>query len=155
MRAAVANGLGCLPLARAGAVNRMAAIGVTISHSVEQPEPRHATAEETSLLGIQKAALVTLIRWTYYSDEGRPVVTADIVVPAAPYEIVYEPRSAAEELTPAAPKPCPPVPRPCPIDREPRENSGARLGTGMAKAPAHMYWSGAVDLRWVWDLNPR
>lgn len=78
------------PHAGAGVVNRMAAIGVTISHAVEQPEPRHATAEEASLLGIQKAALVTHIRRTYYSDDGRPVETADIVVPAAHCEIVYE-----------------------------------------------------------------
>ncbi|MEU2134774.1 GntR family transcriptional regulator [Streptomyces sp. NPDC018352] len=78
------------PHAGAGVVNRMAAIGVTISHAVEQPEPRHATAKEASLLGIQKAALVTHIRRTYYSDEGRPVEAADIVVPAAHCEIVYE-----------------------------------------------------------------
>lgn len=76
--------------AGAGVLNRMAAIGVTISHAVEQPEPRHATAEEASLLGVQKAALVTHIRRTYYSDQGRPVETADIVVPAAHCEIVYE-----------------------------------------------------------------
>ncbi|MGW6722866.1 GntR family transcriptional regulator [Streptomyces sp. NPDC054995] len=78
------------PYAGAGVVNRMAAIGVTVSHAVEQPEPRHATAKEASLLGIQKAALVTHIRRTYYSDDGRPVETADIVVPAAHCEIVYE-----------------------------------------------------------------
>ena len=68
----------------------MAAIGITVSHAVEQPEPRQATAEEASLLGIQKAALVTHIRRMYYSDQGRPVETADIVVPAAHCEIVYE-----------------------------------------------------------------
>ncbi|MFF4897585.1 GntR family transcriptional regulator [Streptomyces sp. NPDC001068] len=73
-----------------GVVNRMAAIGVTVSHAVEQPEPRQATAEEASLLGIQKATLVTHIRRTYYSDQGRPVETADIIVPAAHCEIVYE-----------------------------------------------------------------
>ncbi|MFB7188650.1 GntR family transcriptional regulator [Streptomyces sp. NPDC056230] len=78
------------PHAGAGVVNRMAAIGITVSHAVEQPEPRQATAEEASLLGIQKAALVTHIRRTYYSDQGRPVETADIVVPAALCEIVYE-----------------------------------------------------------------
>ncbi|MFJ5684422.1 GntR family transcriptional regulator [Streptomyces sp. NPDC093099] len=78
------------PHAGAGVVNRMAEIGVTISHAVEQPEPRHATAEEASLLGIQKAALVTHIRRSYYSEDGRPVETADIVVPAAHCEIVYE-----------------------------------------------------------------
>ncbi|WP_338696621.1 GntR family transcriptional regulator [Streptomyces sp. Q6] len=77
------------PHAGAGVVNRMAAIGVTVSHAVEQPEPRTATAEEASLLGIQKATLVTHIRRTYYSDQGRPVET-DIVVPTALCEIVYE-----------------------------------------------------------------
>ncbi|MFD7616022.1 GntR family transcriptional regulator [Streptomyces sp. NPDC059802] len=78
------------PHAGAGVVNRMAEIGITVSHAVEQPEPRQATAEEASLLGIQKAGLVTHIRRTYYSDEGHPVETADIVVPAALCEIVYE-----------------------------------------------------------------
>lgn len=62
----------------------------TISHAVEQPEPRHEAAEEATLLGIQKAALVTHIRRTYYSGDGRPVETAVIVVPAAHCEIVYE-----------------------------------------------------------------
>ncbi|MFE3655943.1 GntR family transcriptional regulator [Streptomyces sp. NPDC059165] len=78
------------PLAGTGVVNRMAEIGITVSHAVEQPEPRQATAEEASLLGIQKAALVTHIRRTYYSDQGQPVETADIIVPAALCEIVYE-----------------------------------------------------------------
>ncbi|MFI8264490.1 GntR family transcriptional regulator [Streptomyces sp. NPDC085665] len=78
------------PHAGVGVVNRMAAIGITVSHAVEQPEPRQATAEEASLLGIQKAALVTHIRRTYYSDQGRPVETADIVIPAALCEVVYE-----------------------------------------------------------------
>lgn len=78
------------PHAGTGVVNRMAAIGITVSHAVEQPEPRQATSEEASLLGIQKAALVTHIRRTYYSDQGRPVETADIAVPAAHCEIVYE-----------------------------------------------------------------
>lgn len=78
------------PHAGAGVANRMAEIGITVSHAVEQPEPRQADAEEASLLGIQKAALVTHIRRTYYSDEGQPVETADIVVPAALCEIVYE-----------------------------------------------------------------
>jgi hypothetical protein len=35
----------------------MAALGITVSHAVERPEPRQATAEEVSLLGIQKTAL--------------------------------------------------------------------------------------------------
>ncbi|MFE1870238.1 GntR family transcriptional regulator [Streptomyces sp. NPDC059496] len=78
------------PHAGVGVVNRMATIGITVSHAVEQPEPRQATAEEASLLGIQKAALVTHIRRTYYSDQRQPVETADIVIPAALCEVVYE-----------------------------------------------------------------
>ncbi|MFG2979940.1 GntR family transcriptional regulator [Streptomyces sp. NPDC048258] len=78
------------PHAGVGVVNRMAEIGTTVSHAVEQPEPRQATSEEASLLGIQKGALVTHIRRTYYSDQGLPVETADIVIPATLCEIVYE-----------------------------------------------------------------
>ncbi|MFB7977193.1 GntR family transcriptional regulator [Streptomyces vinaceus] len=78
------------PHAGIGVVNRMAEIGVTVTHAVEQPEPRNATAEEASLLGIQKASVVTHIRRTYYSDQGQPVETADIVIPATLCEIVYE-----------------------------------------------------------------
>lgn len=40
------------PHARAGVVNRVAAIGAAVGHAVEQPEPRQATAEEASLLGV-------------------------------------------------------------------------------------------------------
>ncbi|MET9219054.1 GntR family transcriptional regulator [Streptomyces sp. NPDC003300] len=78
------------PHAGAGVVTRMAEIGITVSHAVERPEPRVATTEEATLLGIQRGSLVTHIRRTYYSDDGQPVETADIVVPAALCEIVYE-----------------------------------------------------------------
>lgn len=78
------------PYAGLGVVGRMAEIGITISHAVEQPEPRLATPDEATLLGIQRGTLVTHIRRTYYSTEGQPVETADIVVPASLCEIVYE-----------------------------------------------------------------
>ncbi|MGW6456290.1 GntR family transcriptional regulator [Streptomyces sp. NPDC055078] len=78
------------PYAGRGVVDRMAEIGVTVTHAVERPEPGHANAEEATLLGVQRDALVTRIKRTYYSDDGRPVETADIVVPAALCEIVYE-----------------------------------------------------------------
>ncbi len=103
------------PHAGAGVVNRMAEIGITVTHAVEQPEPRQATTEEASLLGVQKGALVTHIRRTYYSDQGRPVETADIVVPAALCEIVYE----------------------IPISRQPRTRpSGKQRGTTVKAAKA-------------------
>lgn len=44
---------------------------------------------EASILGIQKATLVTHIRRTYYSGQGRPVESAGVVVPAAHCGIVY------------------------------------------------------------------
>ncbi|WP_372408717.1 GntR family transcriptional regulator [Streptomyces luteireticuli] len=77
------------PLAGAGVVRRMAEIGVTVTDVEEWPEPGHADAEEANLLGIQKGALVTRIQRTYYSDDGRAVETADIVVPAAKCRIAY------------------------------------------------------------------
>jgi len=78
------------PLAGAGVIDRMAEIGITVTHATEQPDPRQASDEEAVLLGVQRSALVTHIRRTYYSDDGRAVETADIVIPAALCEIVYE-----------------------------------------------------------------
>ncbi|QPP07550.1 GntR family transcriptional regulator [Streptomyces bathyalis] len=78
------------PHAGLGVVQRMAEIGITVGHAVEQPEPRQATAQEIALLGLTRSALVTQIQRTYYGDDGRPVETADIVVPASLCEIVYE-----------------------------------------------------------------
>ncbi|CAG7650990.1 hypothetical protein SBRY_50497 [Actinacidiphila bryophytorum] len=43
-----------------------------------------------TLPGVQKSTLVTHIQRMYYSDNGRRVETADIVVPAALCENVYE-----------------------------------------------------------------
>ncbi len=73
-----------------GVVRRMAEIGVTVSRAVEQPSPRAVSAEESTLLGVPKGTLVTHIARTYYAEDGRPVETADIVVPAPLCEIVYE-----------------------------------------------------------------
>ncbi|TSB20858.1 GntR family transcriptional regulator [Streptomyces benahoarensis] len=78
------------PHAGRGVVERMAEIGVVITHVVEQPEPRKATAHEAHLLGITKNSLVTHIQRTYMAEDGRPAETADIVIPAAHSEIVYE-----------------------------------------------------------------
>ena len=78
------------PYAGRGVVERMAVIDVVVSHAIEQPEPRQATAEEAHLLGVQKGSLVTHIRRTYFAEDGRPVETADIVIPASTCDIVYE-----------------------------------------------------------------
>ncbi|MBF6045483.1 UTRA domain-containing protein [Streptomyces sp. NRRL B-1677] len=77
------------PLAGKGVVRRMAEIGIAVTEAQERPEPGRANAEEAHLLGILKGAMVTRIQRTYYSDDGRAVETADIVVPAALCEIVY------------------------------------------------------------------
>ncbi|MEH6374517.1 GntR family transcriptional regulator [Streptomyces sp. KLMMK] len=78
------------PYAGRGVVGRMADIGITVVRAVEQVEPGRASAEEATLLGVQRSALVTRIQRTYYSDDGRPVETADIVLPAASGVVVYE-----------------------------------------------------------------
>ncbi|MEW1866364.1 GntR family transcriptional regulator [Streptomyces sp. NPDC088194] len=78
------------PYAGLGVVRRMAEIGVTVTRAVEQPSPRVVTAEEAALLGVQKGTLATHIQRTYYAEDGRPVETADIVVPANLCEVVYE-----------------------------------------------------------------
>jgi GntR family transcriptional regulator len=78
------------PHAGRGVIARMAEIGITVSHAVEQPEPRLATAEEIALLSLPRGALVTQIQRTYYAEDGQPVETADIVVPTSLCEIVYE-----------------------------------------------------------------
>ncbi|MFC5723565.1 GntR family transcriptional regulator [Streptomyces gamaensis] len=77
------------PLAGAGVVRRMAEIGITVAEVEERPEAGHAHAEEANLLGIQTGTLVTRVRRTYYSDDGRAVETADIVMPASLCEIIY------------------------------------------------------------------
>ncbi|WP_405583925.1 GntR family transcriptional regulator [Streptomyces sp. NBC_01190] len=78
------------PFAGLGVVRRMAEIGITITRAVEQPSPRAVTAEEAALLGVQKGTLATHIERTYYAEDGRPVETADIVVPTSICELVYE-----------------------------------------------------------------
>ena len=51
---------------------------------------RNLSAEEANLLGIQRGAPCTRIERTFYSDDGRAVETADLVVPSSLCEIVYE-----------------------------------------------------------------
>lgn len=84
------------PFAGAGVVERMRSIGVTVSASVEVPRPAKATQEQANLLGISRGALVLVIERTYYDTEGKPVETADIVVPADRCDVVYEIGLAAQ-----------------------------------------------------------
>jgi GntR family transcriptional regulator len=73
-----------------GVVARMAAIGITVSHAIEEIEPRKATPVEAARLGIQKNSLVTHIRRTHVAEDDRRVETADIVVPSTKCQVIYE-----------------------------------------------------------------
>ncbi|MFI9624858.1 GntR family transcriptional regulator [Streptomyces sp. NPDC052042] len=78
------------PHAGAGVVERMRSIGVAIKTAVEVPRPARASQEQANLLGISVGDLVTQVERTYYDIEGRPVETADIVIPDVRWEIAYE-----------------------------------------------------------------
>ncbi|QES49468.1 GntR family transcriptional regulator [Streptomyces venezuelae] len=78
------------PLAGAGVVERMRAIGVSVVRAVEVPRPARAGREQANLLGISVGDLITEIERTYYDAAGRAVETADIVVADIRSEIVYE-----------------------------------------------------------------
>jgi GntR family transcriptional regulator len=76
------------PYAGLGVVERMRAIGVIITHAVEEVAPRQARPEEAERLGIPAGAIVAAVLRTYWADD-RPVETADIIIPADRYRLVY------------------------------------------------------------------
>ncbi|MFE9453369.1 GntR family transcriptional regulator [Streptomyces sp. NPDC006739] len=78
------------PLAGMGVVERMQSIGVEIATAVEVPRPARATQAQANLLGISVGDLLLEIERTYYDTDGRPVETADIVVPHIRWEVAYE-----------------------------------------------------------------
>ncbi|MFG3508158.1 GntR family transcriptional regulator [Streptomyces sp. NPDC047821] len=78
------------PLAGAGVVERMRSIGVNVNNAVEVPRPSRATQAQANLLGISVGDLVLEIERTYYDIDGRPVETADIIVPDVRWEVAYE-----------------------------------------------------------------
>ncbi|MEV2210816.1 GntR family transcriptional regulator [Streptomyces sp. NPDC050997] len=78
------------PLAGTGVVERMHSIGVQVETAVEVPRPARATQAQANLLGISVGDLVIEIERTYYDTDGRPVETADIVVPDVRWEVAYE-----------------------------------------------------------------
>ncbi|MEU6194369.1 GntR family transcriptional regulator [Streptomyces sp. NPDC047061] len=78
------------PLAGRGVVERMRSIGVDVDTVVELPRPARATRVQANLLGIAAGDLVLAIERTIYDTGGRPVETADIVIPDARREVVYE-----------------------------------------------------------------
>jgi GntR family transcriptional regulator len=78
------------PLAGKGVVERMRSIGVVVSTVVEVPRPARATQAQANLLGISVGDLVLQIERTIYDTDGRPVETADMVIPDVRREVVYE-----------------------------------------------------------------
>lgn len=76
------------PVAGQGVVPRMAAIDVIVDHMAEEVGARPGLAEETAALGGVPGHLVIEIRRTYFAS-GRPVETADVVIPAERYRAVY------------------------------------------------------------------
>ncbi|GGV27735.1 GntR family transcriptional regulator [Streptomyces filipinensis] len=78
------------PLAGKGVVERMRSIGVVVETVVEVPRPARAGRAEANLLGIGVGDLVLRIERTIYDTGGRPVETADIVIPDVRREVVYE-----------------------------------------------------------------
>jgi GntR family transcriptional regulator len=78
------------PLAGAGVVERMRSIGVEIETAVEVPQPARATQAQANLLGVGVGDLLLKIERTYYDGHGRPVETADIIVPDVRWEVAYE-----------------------------------------------------------------
>lgn len=78
------------PLAGKGVVERMRSIGVEIDTVVELPRPARATQAQANLLGISVGDLVLRIERIIYDTDGRPVETADIVIPDVRREVVYE-----------------------------------------------------------------
>lgn len=78
------------PFAGKGVLKRMRAIGVVIETVVELPRPARATQAQANLLGISVGDLVLHIERTIYDTGGRPVETADIVIPDVRREVAYE-----------------------------------------------------------------
>lgn len=78
------------PYSGQNVVARMAALGITVDRVVEHPRPDRADQTQAYLLGIPVNSLLTVIERTYYDTDGRPVETADLVIPDARWEITYE-----------------------------------------------------------------
>ncbi|GGX58474.1 GntR family transcriptional regulator [Streptomyces noursei] len=78
------------PLAGRGVTARMAHIGITVTRAEEVVRPIQLDRGQAKLLaGATLGSLATLIERTHYATDGRPVETADILVPADRWDIAY------------------------------------------------------------------
>jgi DNA-binding GntR family transcriptional regulator len=76
------------PLGGMGVVERMAGIDVVVDNVTEEVSARPGLAEELLDLGGVPGHVVLVVRRTFYAS-GRPVETADVVVPADRYRVSY------------------------------------------------------------------
>jgi DNA-binding GntR family transcriptional regulator len=76
------------PLGGMGVVERMRAIDVIVDNVTEEVGARPGLAEELLLLGGVPGHAVMVVQRTFYAS-GRPVETADVVIPADRYRVAY------------------------------------------------------------------
>ncbi|CAM5686175.1 GntR family transcriptional regulator [Streptomyces aurantiogriseus] len=76
------------PLGGMGVVERMRAIDVVVDNVTEEVGARPGLAEELVVLGGVPGHVVLVVQRTYYAS-GRPVETADVVIPADRYRVAY------------------------------------------------------------------
>jgi DNA-binding GntR family transcriptional regulator len=76
------------PLGGMGVVERMAAIDVVVDNVTEEVGARPGQAEELLALGGVPGHVVLVIQRTFYAS-GRPVETADLIIPADRYRASY------------------------------------------------------------------
>jgi len=76
------------PLGGMGVVERMRAIDVIVDNVTEEVGARPGLAEELALLGGVPGHVVLVVQRTYFAS-GRPVETADVVIPADRYRVAY------------------------------------------------------------------
>jgi len=76
------------PLGGMGVVERMAAIDVVVDNVTEEVGARPGQAEELQALGGVPGHVVLVIQRTFYAS-GRPVETADLIIPADRYRASY------------------------------------------------------------------
>jgi DNA-binding GntR family transcriptional regulator len=76
------------PLAGRGVVARMAAIDVVVDNIAEEVYVRPGRAEETAPLGGVPGRAVLAVERTHFAG-GRPVETADVVMPADGFRLGY------------------------------------------------------------------
>jgi DNA-binding GntR family transcriptional regulator len=77
------------PCAGRGIVERMNAIGIKVTHVVENVSARPALATEGEQLRTQTGLCLIVIERTYFAED-RPVETADIVIPSDRYQVSYQ-----------------------------------------------------------------